>query len=516
MKRSTQWVVAGIALAIFAAGNMAGRMVPKSQPTIVQAERSVAATTELKTVAQQVEKLLSARPSGKMIEVHEGGSIQDAINNASPGDTVRLFPGTYNETVYIDKDNITLSGVIESGEWPTLDGEGERNDAILYSGNGIVIENMKITRYKGNGIMGQAGNNFVIRNNWVVDTGVYGIFPQYGRNGFIDQNILSGIKDAAIYVGMCDNIHVSSNEVYGNVAGIEIENSRHAVVEGNYAHDNTGGILAFITPGLPIKTTNDVIIRDNFIVNNNTENFGEPGSIVANVPAGTGIIIMAADDVMIEGNVITGNKNAGIIISDMTFAENLPSDPESDPNPERIRIYDNFMADNGAEPIAEVLAFAATQLVFDSRGADIIDTKADPNSCIHDLARYRTAGLSDYGVCAPGGTAEVVSYLLDTPVEPREITMSDKGKLAYYAICAGCHAYDIRLIGPKVTEIQLSYKDNPQGIVDYITQPVKRRPDYAEMPPQDYLDEEVRQAVARFMLEVNRHSSVAGAPVSPE
>ncbi|RRJ85393.1 cytochrome-c peroxidase [Aestuariirhabdus litorea] len=479
-------------------------MAQTAPPMVVQVERSAAATTELKTVGQQVERLLAARPQGQVVEVREGASIQEAINAAQPGDRLIIYPGTYHETVYIDKDSITLSGVIESGQWPTLDGEGTRNDAILYSGNGILIENLKITRYKGNGIMGQAGNNFVIRNNWVIDTGVYGIFPQYGRNGFIDQNILTGIKDAAIYVGMCDNIHVSSNEVYGNVAGIEIENSRHAVVEGNYAHDNTGGILAFITPGLPIKTTNDVIIRDNFIVNNNIPNFAEPGSIVANVPAGTGIIIMAADDVMIEGNLITGNKNAGIIISDMTFAENLPSDPESDPNPERIRIYDNLMLDNGAEPIAEVVAFAATQLVFDSRGPDILDTKADPESCIHDRQRYRTAGLSDYGVCAPGGTAEVVSYLLDEPVEPRSITMEDKGKLAYYAICAGCHAYDIRLIGPKVTEIQRSYQNNPQGIVDFITRPVKRRPDYPEMPPQDYLDMEVRQAVARYMLQVSK------------
>ncbi|MCL6414908.1 right-handed parallel beta-helix repeat-containing protein [Aestuariirhabdus sp. Z084] len=503
MKRSTKWILAGVALGIFAAGNMAGRMAPQQNQAIVQVERSSAATTELKTVAQQVEQLLAARPQGKVIDVREGSSIQDAINSASPGDTIKLYPGRYHETVYIDKDNITLSGVIEAGEWPVLDGEGTRNDAILYSGNGVLIENLEITKYKGNGIMGQAGNNFVIRNNRVIDTGVYGIFPQYGRNGFVDQNVLTGIEDAAIYIGMCDNIHVSSNEVYGNVAGIEIENSRHAVVEGNYAHDNTGGILAFITPGLPIKTTNDVIIRDNFIVNNNTANFAEPGSIVANVPAGTGIIIMAADDVMIEGNVISGNKNAGIIISDMTFAENLPSDPESDPNPERIRIYDNLMYDNGAEPIAEVVAFAATQMVFDTRGPDILDTKADSNSCIHDAARYRTAGLADYGICAPGGTAEVVSYLLDKPVEPREITHSDKGKLAYYAICSGCHAYDIRLIGPKVTEIQLSYEGNPQGIVDYITKPVKRRPDYPEMPPQDYLDEEVRQAAARYMLQVS-------------
>jgi parallel beta-helix repeat protein len=252
------------------------------------------------------------------LEVREGGEIQQAVNQAQPGDTILVYPGTYHESVYIDKDKITLRGVVEENSWPTLDGEKKLNDAILYSGNDITIEWLKIVKFKGNAIMGQAGNNFIIRYNWVVDTGVYGIFPQYGQNGLIAYNKLSEIEDAAIYVGMCDNIDVKYNEVFGNVAGIEIENSRHALVEANYVHDNPGGVLAFITPGLPIKTTFDVIIRNNFVVNNNTPNFGAPGSIVSGIPAGTGILVMAADDVRIEGNIITGNNTAGIIVTDLS------------------------------------------------------------------------------------------------------------------------------------------------------------------------------------------------------
>ena len=89
--------------------------------------------------------------------------------------------------------------------------------------NNIVIENLKIMHYKGNAIMGQAGNNFEIRNNLIVDTGVYGIFPQLGQNGIVEGNIISGIEDAAIYIGMSDNVHVTHNEVFDSVAGIEIE-----------------------------------------------------------------------------------------------------------------------------------------------------------------------------------------------------------------------------------------------------------------------------------------------------
>ena len=109
---------------------------------------------------------------GAVLTVKNGESIQAAVSKAKPGDTVQIMPGIYKETVYIDKDNIAIVGVIQDGEWPVMEGERKLNDAILYSGSGIRIENMKITHYKGNGIMGQAGNNFIIRHNWIVDTDV--------------------------------------------------------------------------------------------------------------------------------------------------------------------------------------------------------------------------------------------------------------------------------------------------------------------------------------------------------
>ena len=90
---------------------------------------------------------VTARVTGGIIEVRDGQSIQKAVAKANPGDLIRVYPGTYNETVYIDKDNISLQGVIENGEWPTLDGQKQMNDAVLYSGNGFLIENFKIIKY---------------------------------------------------------------------------------------------------------------------------------------------------------------------------------------------------------------------------------------------------------------------------------------------------------------------------------------------------------------------------------
>jgi parallel beta-helix repeat protein len=438
---------------------------------------------------------------GSIHIVNPGDSIQTAVETAQPGDTIQVMPGTYSETVYIDKDDIHLVGVIEQGERATMDGLDKLNDAILYSGNNIIIENFRITRYKGNGIMGQAGNNFEIRNNVIIDTGIYGIFPQLGTNGLVEHNVVSGIEDAAIYIGMSDNIHVAYNEVFDSVAGIEIENSRHAVVEHNNAHHNTGGILAFVTPGLPIKTTEDVIIRNNFVLDNNTPNFGAPGSIVSGIPAGTGILVMAADDVIIEGNIISNNKTAGIIINDHSFATTITMDVESDPNSDRTMILDNVMLNNGYDTIPEVTAVALTEL--HTGPVDIVHVGSSDGSCIINRHRYRTVGIGNYSECDFTNTDSTESYLLAGGAKPRVINPEERGEIAYLGVCTGCHSYTGRLIGPSVEVIQAMYAGNPQGLADYINAPIKKRNNFPEMPAQNYLDSETQLAVAKYMLQVD-------------
>jgi len=439
------------------------------------------------------------------ILVKDGESIQGAVNKANTGDVILVHPGTYKESVYVDKDGITIRGVVIDGEWPVMEGEGVRNDAILYSGNDFTVEWLTITHYKGNAIMGQAGNNFVIRYNRVIDTGVYGIFPQFGKNGLIEYNVLSGIEDAAIYVGMCDNVDVRHNEVFDNVAGIEIKNPRHALVENNYAHDNTAGLLVFITPGLPIKTTYDVVLRNNFVVNNNTANFGAPGSIVSKVPAGIGIVVMAADDVIVEGNIISGNKTAGMVVTDLAFITDISSDPDSEPNPDRMVFLDNLMFDNGADPVADVKALMLTQ--FSRSGPDILanlGSAQEPDNCIINRERYTSFGVKKWSECERKDTKDIVSMLIPGGAPSEVVTTEGRTKLLYQGICAGCHAYNLRMIGPPTLTVQALYLNDPQGIADYIAAPHKVRTDYPTMPPQGHLSPELRRDVAEYMLSVTK------------
>ena len=103
----------------------------------------------LKTLGAGLLVGFAALTQATVIEVREGDRIQDAVNQAVPGDEIHVYPGLYSETVYIDKDDITLRGIVEGDNWPHLDGKKQLNDAILYSGNGFSVEWFKITHYKG-------------------------------------------------------------------------------------------------------------------------------------------------------------------------------------------------------------------------------------------------------------------------------------------------------------------------------------------------------------------------------
>ncbi|MEM1144589.1 MAG: cytochrome-c peroxidase, partial [Pseudomonadota bacterium] len=140
---------------------------------------------------------------------------------------------------------------------------------------------------------------------------------------------------------------------------------------------------------------------------------------------------------------------------------------------------------------------------FKTGNPDIVRAGNARDGCISNRHRYTVVGVGDFADCAFDNTDSIDTYLLPEPVAAREIDQSEQGKITYLGICTGCHTYTGRMIGPPVQVIQALYMDNPEGLAEYIAQPEKKREDYPEMPPQDYLSQEVRLAVAEYMLEVS-------------
>ena len=271
---------------------------------------------------------------------------------AEPGDTIKLDAGFFPilGTLSMEgKQNIVIKG---SGTSSTIlnfsnQVEGAQGLSITNSNN-ITLEDFTVEEAKGDGIKCQYVNGITfrrIKTQWLGGpsslNGAYGLYPVQCENIMIEHCIAIGASDAGIYVGQSNNIIVRNCEVFQNVAGIEIENSIKADVHSNNVHNNTGGILVFDLPDLIQKEGKQIRIYDNIVKENNLDNFAPKGNIVAKVPAGTGIMIMATEHVEIFNNTIIDNKTAGTTVVSYFITQEKTKDTQYNPYTSAIYIYDN-------------------------------------------------------------------------------------------------------------------------------------------------------------------------------
>jgi parallel beta-helix repeat protein len=123
-------------------------------------------------------------------------------------------------------------------------------------------------------------------------------------------------------------------------------------VHHNTAVNNTGGILVFDLPDLVQKKGGFVKVHDNIILENNFSNFAPKGNIVAKVPKGTGVLVLATSNVELFNNAITNHKTMGVGVISYFITENKIKDKAYDPYPSGINIHDNaFERKKGRAPL---------------------------------------------------------------------------------------------------------------------------------------------------------------------
>ncbi|CAN0580935.1 unnamed protein product, partial [Laminaria digitata] len=173
-----------------------------------------------------------------------------------------------------------------------------KKDALrIEDSDGVVIRRVKTTWSAG-----PATSN-----------GSYGIYPVRSRNVLVEDCQAFNAADAGLYVGQVENTIVRRNVAFGNVAGIEIENTQFADVYMNHAEDNTTGLAIFDLPGNPI-VGRDIIVRNNAVMRNNRDNFAVAGTTVSQVPVGTGTFAMASRRLDIRDNVYLSNDTTAVAL----------------------------------------------------------------------------------------------------------------------------------------------------------------------------------------------------------
>jgi len=237
------------------------------------------------------------------LQVTNGWSIQAAINAASPGNTVTVGPGTYNEDIFLKSGvnvigagysmtilrgtgttnvvmasgvtNARLAGfkITNSGDNPGNAGFYANGGSVLVDGNWIIGNH--------NGVYINNGSSSIIRNNIIEQNGTlvlptkYGIFcldsPALIANNLVVSNGWYGIF---LEFPRSTSAQVINNTIVGNpAAGLWCHESINPVIKNNIIVGNDGGIEVY-SLSLPVIAYNDVWGNSDYNYNNASPGLG--------------------------------------------------------------------------------------------------------------------------------------------------------------------------------------------------------------------------------------------------
>lgn len=369
--------------------------------------------------------------------------LQRALIEAEPGDTIRLDEGRYpvSSGLSLDVDRVTIRGAGQ--ERSILDFSGQRQGAegLLVTSDRVMLRDFAVENARGDAIKARDCDQITfyrVRAEWTRgphrDNGAYGLYPVNCTNVLIDESIARGASDAGIYVGQSRNIIVRNSIAELNVAGIEIENSFNADVFGNIVTRNTGGILVFDLPGLPQVGGHSVRVFRNRIFDNNTPNFAPEGNIVAGVPSGTGVLVMANRNVHIFENEFDDNGTVNVMI--VAYRDTVP-DVNYNPLPRDVVVRNNAFGRVGFNPDGDLAMLAQMgvplpDILWD--GAELYTAAGTPRSeTVQISVRANTASgrqpsFLSLGVNVAGGAlteAQPTPNLppASTAVEPERVEL---------------------------------------------------------------------------------------------
>ena len=222
-------------------------------------------------------------------------SIQDAVDNASAGDTVFIFSGLYEENVILDK-SINLIG--ENRNTTIID--GNRTGTVIYINaddvrvESCAIQNAKYDFYHA-GIELLDADNVTLINNNIQNNYGFGIHIHDSTDTdlLIYGNLIIN-NSYGIYLVESSNLNISNNTILDNNDGIYIVHSSNIGFFGN--------IVTNYGLGLHISNSFDVIISKNLITDNSN-----------------GIYNYDSTKILISENTVTENRWYGVWFRDYSY-----------------------------------------------------------------------------------------------------------------------------------------------------------------------------------------------------
>jgi len=172
--------------------------------------------------------IFAGEVSATDLYVNPGDSIQGAINDATPGDTIVVAEGTYYENVTVSKA-VTL--ISEKKHKAEVVGSTPGQDVILITAAGAIVKGFHVRNAGMHDGIAVKANEVTVRENKVTGSGPF--------TGWVTA------EGAGISVILCDHVMVIKNDIcYTSGAGIWIGNATNSLfIENKVEYTQYTGIL---------------------------------------------------------------------------------------------------------------------------------------------------------------------------------------------------------------------------------------------------------------------------------
>jgi Right handed beta helix region len=259
----------------------------------------------------------SESPAAPAAEIHvpqDVPTLQLAIAQARPGDTIVLAVGTYpgGNVVPADKHDITIRGVDRNRV--VLDGANFRRHGIVVHADGVSILNMSAHSFLLNAFYWDGADRYRAAYLTAWNVGGYGIYAEDGEHGVLEHDYVSGAADAAYYVGECKPCDATISRVVATLSAVGYSgtNATGVVIRDSVWDRNGAGIApnTYANEALPpqARTT---------IVGNTVTHSGRAPVPIRTALAGfvgIGIAIAGGNENAVSRNRVTGSERFGIAV----------------------------------------------------------------------------------------------------------------------------------------------------------------------------------------------------------